>query len=46
LRRNGYTERSSAFGQFAIHGRFSFGFRWFIEIEISFAFGEIAITSS
>ncbi len=40
MRRNGNIERSSAFGQFAIHGRPSLGFRWFIEMEMSFAFGE------
>ena len=39
-------ERSSAFGQFAIQGRLGFGFRWFIEIEISFAFGASSRTCS
>ena len=32
-------ERSRAFGQFAIQGKLGFGFRWFIEIEMIFAFG-------
>ena len=46
MRRNGYIERSSAFGQFAIQGRRGFGLRWFIEMEISFALGASSTTSS
>ena len=39
-------ERSSAFGQFAIQGRCGFGLRWFIEMEMSFAFGASSSTCS